>query len=148
MHKPLPRSPSAESSKPFAIYEEVTDPVPDLLVREPIGDYSILPKELADLTYDSAGLSRVDDFVTRFDDAPSAALVNALSMYLCDYLVVSHGLTWRLTPTGTALLQLDSRGDIADPTPGVTQALENRQPIAHRFVEHCRGDGIRGIIDT
>lgn len=139
MHKPLPRLPSAEGSKPFALYEEVTDPVPDLLVGEPIGDYSTLPGELADLTHDSAGLSRVDDFVTRFDDAPSAVPVKALSMFLCDYLVVNHGLTWRLTPTGTALLQLNRREDIADPTRGVTQALENRQPIAHRFVQHCRG---------
>ncbi len=139
MERPIPHFPSAERSKPFAVYEEVTDQVPDLLVREPIGDYSTLPEELAELTHDSAGLSRVDAFVTRFDGEPSADLIHALSMYLCDYLVVNHGLAWRLTPGGTALLKLDSRGDIADPTRSVAQAFESRQPIAHRFIEHCRG---------
>jgi hypothetical protein len=44
-----------------------------------------------------------------------------------------------VSPSGTALLILDRRGDIADPVRGVTQALEDGQPIAHRFVEHCRG---------
>lgn len=117
MDNPLPRLPFAEPSKPFAVYEEVTAPAPDLLIREPIGDYSTLPEEPADLTHDSAGLSRIDDFITRFEGSPSAALVNTLAMYLCDYLVVNDGLTWRLTPTGTALLQLDGRGDFADPHP-------------------------------
>ena len=139
MDKPFPRLPSAEPSKPFAVYEEMTDQVADLQVREPIGDYSNLPDALADLTHDAAGLSRVDDFITRYDGPPSPALAHALSMYLCDYLVVNHGLTWRLTAGGTAFLRLDIRGDIADPVGGVTQALEDRKPIAHRFVEHCRG---------
>lgn len=59
-------------------------------------------------------------------------------MYLCDWLVVNTGIPWRLTPEGTAVLLLDSRGDIADPTEGVRHALEGRHPIAHRFVEHCQ----------
>lgn len=139
MHTPLPRLPSAEPSNPFAVYEPVTKQEPDLLVREPIGDYSDLPDELAGLTHDSAWLSRVDDFIARYDGPPSAVLAHALSMYLCDYLVVNHGLTWRLTASGTAVLKRDSRGSIADPVRGVTQALEDRQPIAQRFVEHCRG---------
>jgi len=52
---------------------------------------------------------------------------------------VNNGLSWRLTPEGTAVLLVDSRGDIDDPTPGVGQALASRESIAHRFVEHCQG---------
>ena len=87
--RPIPRLPSTEPGKPFAVYEEGTKQVPDLQIREPIGDYSELPDELADLPDDPTGLSRVDDFVTRYDGPPSPALTHALSMYLCDYLVVT-----------------------------------------------------------
>jgi hypothetical protein len=100
-----------------------------------------LPKKLANLTHDEAGLDRVDRFLTG-DDTPPAnatAVVHALAMYLCDWLVVNNGLTWRLTPEGTAVLLLHSRGDIADPTQGVRQALADRHPIPHRFVQHCQG---------
>ncbi|MGO4604599.1 hypothetical protein [Terrabacter sp. 2YAF2] len=139
MDTPTPRLPSEEPPKPFAIYEEQTSRIPDLHVPEPIGDYSELPTGLANLTYDQAGLDRVDAFISRDDRPPvnAAAVVHALAMYLCDWLVVNNGLSWRLTPEGTAVL-LDSRGDIADPTQGVRLALEDRQPIAHRFVEHCQ----------
>lgn len=137
--RPIPRLPSAEPGKPFAVYEEAANEIPDLQIREPIGDYSELPDELADLPHDPTGLDRVDDFIASYNRPPSPALTHALSMYLCDYLVVNHGLTWRLRPSGTAQLILDRRGDIADPSKGVTQALEDGQPIAHRFVEHCRG---------
>jgi hypothetical protein len=141
MDTPTPRLPSEQPSKPFATYEPVTNRVPDRYVREPIGDYSDLPKELANLAHDAAGLDRVDRFITggEVPSATAAAVVHALAMYLCDWLVVNNGLTWRLTPEGTAVLLLDSRGDIADPTQGLRQALANRQPIAHRFVEHCQG---------
>ena len=141
MDTPTPRLPSERPSKPFGTYEPVTNRVPDRYVREPIGNYSDLPKELANLTHDAAGLDRVDRFITGGEAPPAtaAAVVHALAMYLCDWLVVNNGLTWRLTPEGTAVLLLDSRGDVADPTQGLRQALANRQPIAHRFVEHWQG---------
>ena len=141
MDTPLPRLPSGQPSKPFAFYEEETKRVPDLYVREPIGDGADFPQELAGLSHDLAGLTRLDAFITR-DDRPPAndeSLTRAICVYLCDWLVVNHGLTWDLKNDGTAMLRLDSRGDIADPTQGVTQALETKQPIAHRFVEHCQG---------
>lgn len=136
-----PRLPSEQPSKPFATYEPVSSRIPDRYVREPIGDCSDLPDDLANLTHDAVGLDRVDRFITLGEVPPtdSAAVVHALAMYLCDWLVVNHGLTWRLTPEGTAVLLLNSREDIADPTQGVKQALANRQPIAHRFVSHCQG---------
>ena len=140
MDTPTPRLPSEQPPKSFATYEPVSNRIPDRYVREPIGDYSNLPKELANLTHDEAGLDRVDRFITRGEMPPAnaAAVVHALAMYLCDWLVVNNRLTWRLTPEGAAVLLLDSRGDIADPTQGLRQALANRQPIARRFVEHCQ----------
>lgn len=141
MDTPLPRLPSGRPSKPFAFYEEASKRVPDLHTREPIGDYSTLPKELTSLDHDLAGLTRLDAFITREDRTSTndESLTRAICFYLCDWLVVNNGLTWDLDNDGTAVLRLDRRGDIADPTQGVTQALETKQPIAHRFVEHCQG---------
>lgn len=112
-----------------------------LHVREPIGNPAKLPAELAGLKHDPVGLTRVDAFITS-DDRPATndeSLTEAICFYLCDWLVVNNGLAWNLDHDGTAVLCLDNRGDIADPTQGVARSLETRQPIAPRFVEHCRG---------
>lgn len=141
MDTPLPRLPSGQPSKQFAVYEAETKRVPDLHVREPIGDDANLPPKLAGLNHDLAGLTRLDAFITHEDRTPTndESLTRAICFYLCDWLVVNNGLTWDVSNDGTAVLVLNRRGDIADPSQGVAQALETKQPIAHRFVEHCQG---------
>ena len=59
MDTPTPRLPSERPSKPFGTYDPLTNRVTDRYVREPIGNYSDLPKELANLTHDAAGLDRM-----------------------------------------------------------------------------------------
>ncbi|GGN08052.1 hypothetical protein GCM10009721_39720 [Terrabacter tumescens] len=86
MEAPTPRLPSEQPSKPFATFEPVANRVPGRYVHEPIGDYSDLPKELANLAHDAAGLDRVDRLITPAEVPPTtaAAVVHALAMYLCD----------------------------------------------------------------
>ncbi|WP_156023412.1 hypothetical protein [Terracoccus sp. 273MFTsu3.1] len=91
MDTPTPRLPSERPSKRFGTYEPVANRFPDRYVREPVGNYSDLPKELANLTHDAAGLDRIDRFITGVEAPPAtdAAVVHALAMYLCDWLVVN-----------------------------------------------------------
>jgi hypothetical protein len=53
--------------------------------------------------------------------------------------VANEGLKWRLRGDGLAELQLNEQGALADPYRAILTSIENRQPLALRFIEHCQG---------
>jgi len=140
MNQVEPRLLSEMESRPFALYKEHRESDDPIEIMIPIGHYPLLATLVPDLDYSQHGLEQVDALLEGHRGTePSEPLAHDVAFYLCDWLVANEGLKWRLRGDGLAELQLNEQGALADPYRAILTSIENRQPLALRFIEHCQG---------